>query len=182
MGSAGVRPGIRKEGGKCSCVNLAEGWRGPPCAADLTARGCTSARSKGGGRAIRNRRRASFLARKMAPSGVTIGWKRFERNVYSDFEIFTPFSFSRNSFLIWIFKYIYSFFFFFIKTQTFLLHIRWTYSLRYLKAYKWIFYFVRRFHSISIPTLYIYIYLTLSIIFEIIFKIPLEISLDRERR
>lgn len=29
---------------------------------------------------------------------------------------------------------------------------------------------------------FIYIYLTLSIIFEIIFKIPLEISLDRKRR
>lgn len=28
--------------------------------------------------------------------------------------------------------------------------------------------------------IYIYIYLTLSIIFEIIFKIPLEISLDRK--
>lgn len=62
--------------------------RGVTRAADLTARGCTSARSKGGGRAIRNRRCASFLARKMALSGATTGSKQFE--CVQPINIFTP--------------------------------------------------------------------------------------------
>lgn len=136
--------------------------RGPPCAADLTARGCTSARSKGGGRAIRNRRRASFLARKMALSGATTGSKQFE--CAQPINIFYSF-FSRKSFLISEFfnENMYLF------IISFLLSPMNTYSLRYLRRRidEFFYLLVKRFHSI-----------TLSIIFEIIFKIPFEISAE----